>query len=154
MSVQTSNRLGRLDVAFLRLRRLWESPVLRRRFVAAMGQTVDPGVLRTLRAVASGTECGVRDVAAAVDVEPSTASRLVDAAVSAGYLERSTSTHDRRRSVLQVTAAGDDVLQRALHIREQLLSELTSDWSDGDVEHLATLLERLAEGVAKMENTP
>jgi DNA-binding MarR family transcriptional regulator len=154
MSIQTNSRLTLLDVAFTRVRRLWESPALRRRFVAAMGLSVDPGVVRTLRAVDSGAGCGVNDVAANLGVEASTASRLVDAGVSAGYLSRSVSPEDRRRSVLTVTEAGADVLQRALVVREQLLSELTADWTDHDIETLATLLERLGARVADLEQQP
>lgn len=152
MSSRTTTRLARLDVAFMRLRRLWESPVLRRRFQRALGEAIEPGVIRTLRAVDAGAaDCGVRDLATALDVEPSTASRLVDSAVTAGYLDRATSPHDRRRTILTVTSEGADVLSRALSIREQLLSELTADWTDDDVEQLATLLERLAARVADLE---
>ena len=151
MSIRTTSRLATLDAAFVRVRRLWESPALRRRFTAALGVSVDPGVLRTLRAVANLETCGVREVAEELDVEASTASRLVDAAVSAGYLDRATSPEDRRRSVLSVTASGARLLRRALDVREHLLSELTDGWSDEDIETLATLLARLGARVAELE---
>jgi DNA-binding MarR family transcriptional regulator len=149
----TSTRLERLDVAFGRLRRLWESPALKRRFMARMGTAVEPGVVRTLRAVG---ECaangGVGDVACALAVDASTASRLVDQAVALGFLERAASPHDRRRTVLTLTPVGADILRRATSVREELLSELTEDWSDRDVESLARLLERLAQRVGELES--
>ena len=149
----TSTRLERLDVAFGRLRRLWESPALKRRFMARMGASVEPGVVRTLRAVGEcGADGGVGDVAATLAVEASTASRLVDQAVAMGFLERATSPRDRRRTVLSLTSEGAEILGRATSVREELLSELTEDWSDRDVEALADLLERLARRVAELEN--
>jgi DNA-binding MarR family transcriptional regulator len=152
-SAATTTRLERLDVAFGRLRRLWESPALKRRFMARMGTTVEPGVVRTLRAVGEcGASGGVGDVAAALAVDASTASRLVEQAVALGFLERATSPQDRRRTVLSLTSDGADILARATSVREELLSELTEDWSDRDVESLARLLERLAQRVGELES--
>ena len=153
MQTTSNSRLHSLDLSFGRLRRLWESPILRARFSERMGQAIDPGLIRTLRAVAElGDECGVREAAAFLGIDASTASRTVEQAVTAGYLDRATSSSDRRRSALSVTAEGREVLDRALRIRQDLLSELTEDWSDNDVEQLAVLLERLAASVADLEN--
>lgn len=148
-----SARLAKFDTAFGRLRRLWESPVLRRRFMERMGTQIDPGVVRTLRAVReAGEELGVSEVAAWLGIDRSTASRLIESAVSAGYLDRVTSEIDRRRCVLTISELGQEVLDRALRIREELLSELTADWSDEDVEKLSDLVHRLAHRVADLEN--
>ncbi len=153
MPYVVASGLERLDVAFGRLRRLWESPALKRRFVAGMGLAIDPGVVRTLRAVGHcGEYVGVREVAAALGVDNSTASRLVDQAVVAGYLRRDSSPRDRRRAVLSITASGAEVLERAVRVREELLAELTRGWPDDDLNTLADLLERLADSVASLEN--
>ena len=150
--LRQQERLHRLDVGFERLRRLWESSLLRTRFHQRLGVQVEAGVVRTLRAVAnSGSEAGVREVAAAMSVDASTASRLVEQAVAAGYLQRSTPPADRRRSVLALTPSGADLLERANRIREEVLTELTAGWSDEDVEQLAQLLARLAARLDEME---
>jgi len=149
----TDSALARLDAAFGRLRRLWESPTLRRRFSERMGVPIEPAVVRTLRAVHAATdECGVGDVADALGVDGSTASRLVDRAVAAGYLERSASERDRRRSVVSLTAAGSELERRSLRVRQELLGELTADLTDPDIDQLADLLERLAKRLGEMEN--
>lgn len=129
MSTTTpASALARIEVAFGRLRRLWESPALRRRFHERMGVAIDPADVRTLRAVAAATdECGVGDVADALGVDGSTASRLLDKAVVAGYLTRGGSRRDRRRSVLALTDTGRDLHRRSLRVREELLAELTAD---------------------------
>jgi DNA-binding MarR family transcriptional regulator len=153
MSARTVTQLNRLDVSLSRLRRLWESPGLKRWFGERMGTRVDLSTIRVLRAVElTGGDCGVGDVASYLGVDASTASRLVDQTVSAGYLIRGTSPADRRRSVLAVTVEGVRVLARALEIREALLTELTTDWPAADVEQLAALLERLADRVNDLEN--
>jgi DNA-binding MarR family transcriptional regulator len=120
-----------------------------------MGVSIDPGVVRTLRAVRDcDDEAGVGDVATWLGVDASTASRLVDRAVALGYLDRGVSSGDRRRTALTVTAAGADILERAVEVREALLGELTAGWSDDDVRTLADLLERLARRVSELEKRP
>ncbi|MPZ73266.1 MAG: MarR family transcriptional regulator [Nitriliruptorales bacterium] len=155
MPCEQTNRLERLDVAFGRLRRLWESPQLKRRFLSQMGLAIDPAVVRTLRGVREcGDEAGVSDVALVSGIDASTASRLVDHAVALGYLSRSTAARDRRRTVLTITDAGANILERALRVREELLSELTGNWPEDDVTALADLLERFAQSIAEMETRP
>lgn len=154
MRTPTITRLARLDVAVGRLRRLWESPHLKRRFLDGMGVQIETAVIRVLRAVGEGgadADTGVGEVAAGLAVEASTASRLVDQAVAHGYLNRDASPKDRRRTVLSLTPSGKQILARATQVREALLLELTDDWSDADVESLASLLERLARRVAELE---
>jgi DNA-binding MarR family transcriptional regulator len=142
-------------MAFGRLRRLWESPGLRRRFHERMGVAIDPAIVRTLRAVATATdECGVGDVAEALNVDGSTASRLVDKAAALGYLARSGSERDRRRTMLSLTTTGADLQRRSLRVREELLAELTADLTDDDIDLLADLLERLARRLGDMEQHP
>jgi len=148
-----SDRLGRLELAFIRIRRLWDAPWLRRRIVERIGIQVDPSLVRTLHAVRQAEgDMAVRDAAAWLCVDASTASRMVDAAVTAGYLERRRSDSDRRRSVVTLTGSGNELLDRVLAAKRELLAELTEDWPDRDVELLADLMERLAQRVAEMED--
>ena len=137
--------LHELDDALLRLRRLWLHPARRRRFMAELGEPVELATLRTLRAIdlAGGDEPSVGDVAAALVVDASTASRLVDQAVSGGYVTRHPSASDRRRSVLELTTQGADLLQRSTKVRERLLAEVTAEWPAEDLATLAGLLGRL-----------
>jgi DNA-binding MarR family transcriptional regulator len=152
MPTLSGTDLARLDAAVVQLRRLWESPVLRRGFLRRLGENVEPGLVRTLRALAFlGDEPGVADVATVLRVEASTASRLVDQAVAAGYATRRTARHDRRRSVLSLTPTGQDLVERANAVRNDLYAELTRDWSPDDLATLAALLERFAAAIDRME---
>jgi DNA-binding MarR family transcriptional regulator len=147
MSSPTSSwtRLDDLDAALIDVRRFWQRPGLQRRFFADLGEPVELSVLRTLRAIEAGGggEMCVGDVASALAVDASTASRLVDQAVGAGYVVRTASERDRRRTALELSPAGIDLLDRATAVRREILREMTAGWADEEVETLAGLLRRL-----------
>lgn len=142
----TRTRLQDLDLALSRLRRFWQRPQLKARAFAELGPSVTPSGYSVVRAVAAaeGDSACVGDVATALDVDASTASRFVTDAVEAGYVDRSVCADDRRRSDLRVTPAGQALLDRGAAIRLGLLAEMTEDWDEDDVAALAELLERLA----------
>lgn len=141
------DHLQELDLALTRLRRFWHRPQLKARVLAELGPAVSPTRYNVVRAVAGveGEHACVGDVASALDVDASTASRFVADAVEAGYLERSTSDEDRRRSRLEVTAQGRALLDHGAAIRRGLLAEMTAGWDPADVATLTALLERLGD---------
>lgn len=156
MSVTSENQsakdLERLDLALTRLRRLWESPAVKRRFIQLLGAPAELSTIRALRAIErAGEEPSVGDVADLLCVDTSTASRFVDQAVLAGYVSRGTAPHDRRRTVLTHTSLGEQVLEQVKRTRRVLLEELTGDWSIDEVATLALLLDRLAGSVDALE---
>lgn len=131
----------RLNEALIDLRRFWQHPGLQRRFLDELDMPVELSVLRTMRAIA-------------LVVDASTASRLVDQAVSAGYVVRTTSKPDRRRTVLALSSDGVEVLARANQVRRSLLRALTAHWPDKNVETLTRLLREFRESVACLELGP
>lgn len=141
------DQLHDLDLALTRLRRFWHRPQLKARVLAELGPAVSPTRYNVVRAVAGAERdhACVGDVASALDVDASTASRFVADAVDAGYLERSTSDEDRRRSRLDVTARGRALLDHGAAIRRALLAEMTADWEPSDVTTLTALLSRLGD---------
>jgi len=142
----TSAGLDVLDDALLRLRRLW-SPS-RQRLVDDDGVPVEMSSLLVVEACARGAEAGrevsVAEVASLADVAPSTASRLVDRAVSAALVERGTSRLDPRRAALSLTERGADLQARAHAARTGWLAGQLVGWSTRDVDDLARLLARFA----------
>ncbi|MEM9210439.1 MAG: MarR family winged helix-turn-helix transcriptional regulator [Pseudomonadota bacterium] len=134
-----------LDRGLLRLRRLWLQEGRRRRLIDEIGRPIAMSVLRTLFAIDSlnSDHTSVSDVASELEVDASTASRLVESAVTNGYAERNPSSVDRRKSVLKLTDAGRDMLQRARASREHLLSKVTTNWTLEEIELIAKLLNRL-----------
>ena len=133
-----------LDAALLDLRRVWMHPRLLRWFAAEVGTDVEIATLRTLRTIeAGGAALGVSDLAAAMAVDASTASRLVEQAVADGYVTRRSSDRDRRRTELALTPEGERLLARSTEVRARLLGRATEDWDDPDLIALAELLSRL-----------
>ncbi|MEL6335203.1 MAG: MarR family winged helix-turn-helix transcriptional regulator [Pseudomonadota bacterium] len=110
-----------------------------------IGQPIAMSVLRALFAIDSlaSKDTSVGDVAAELEVDASTASRLVENAVANGYAVRKPSAIDRRKSVLSLTESGRNVLLKARSGREQLLAEVTNSWTRDDIELIAELLNRL-----------
>lgn len=139
------------------LRRFWERPDRKRRFLAELGEPVELGVLRTLVAVDALTgasedgEVGVGDVARGLSVDGSTASRLVDQAVAGGHLDRVPGRTDRRRTGLELTPEGEALARRAQEIRCRWLADITAGWEAEDVARLAELLHRFIDDATRAE---
>lgn len=96
----------------------------------------------------------VSDLATALNIDLSVASRQCSALASAGYVAREPDPDDRRAHRLVLTDAGATALrashQRMLHAFGQVLA----DWSDTDIAALATGLERLREDFARTACAP
>jgi DNA-binding MarR family transcriptional regulator len=141
--------LAVVDDALLRLRRLWSAS--RSRIVDDGGTAVEMSSLLVVeacaRGAAAGVEVSVGDVARLADVEPSTASRLVDRAVEAGLVVRAPSATSARRTALHLSPAGSALRERAVRARRGWLADTLADWPADDVVALGVLLSRFADGL-------
>lgn len=142
-----SEDLVRLDAAILDLRRLTAVPVgsssVRHGAVRIEVSTVLV-VDAVSRATEAGRQCSIGDVAVALQVVHSTASRLVDRAVRAGTVTRARALADPRRTVVALTCKGRRLQREAVRFRTGRLRDMLADWSVSDVATLARLLERFA----------
>lgn len=142
-----------LDDALIQLRRFWV-----RTAPPAMA-TVDPGIpvemstvfvvdaVHRLQTVTPPGDVTVTAIAARLDVAASTASRLIDRAVTAAMVTRGTSEVDPRRVVLSLTEQGRELCTQASAFRRTYLSGVLDGWTVAEVDTLATLLDRFATGV-------
>ncbi len=153
MARRRAPHLGELDAALLDVRAMVQQPRYRQRLLSALGRHVDLGTVRALRVVERAGEAlpSVGEVAEALAIDPSSASRLIDRCVNEGFLSRRTSEQDRRRSRLELTSSGRTVLDSASAARRQILAEVTSGWPGADVEQLIDLLTRLQAGFEQLE---
>ena len=139
--------LGALDTALIELRRLWAAPA--RLNDPALGQ-VEMSTMWIVDALARlehRREVSVTDLAAALDVAHSTASRLVDRAQAAGCATRNTGVTDSRRTAVALTPAGRALAETARAARLGYLAGVTADWNAEQRRTLADLLTRLAHAV-------
>ncbi|MEU4830889.1 MarR family winged helix-turn-helix transcriptional regulator [Streptosporangium sp. NPDC023615] len=85
---------------------------------------------------------GVRDVAEALGVDRSVASRMVADAVAAGLVRRGTLEGDARHADLVLTASGRELLTAARRWQNERFDSFTADWPAEDREVFARLLVR------------
>ena len=145
-------RLEGIDAALLELRALVARPGYRRRLLGPLGRRIELSTVRLLQTVERAAEPpSIGEVASALGVDPSTASRLVEQRVGEGLLERHRSPADGRRTTLHLTDGGRALLAELKDARHDLLAEITGGWDVVDLEALETLMSRLADGFARLE---
>jgi DNA-binding MarR family transcriptional regulator len=146
--------VAEIEQAAFQLRRLWAKPQLLRRLRehCEQGQGIQLSNLMVIYAVArQGEEHGdvtVGAVAEHLDVDPSTASRLVGHAIDAGFVSRQASPVDARRAHLQLTDAGRRIKRMADEFRRHFIGRLVADWTPDEREQFARLLRRFSDAAA------
>jgi len=104
---------------------------------------------RTLVVLASRGPQRIVDLAAALDVAPSTAGRMCDRLVRKGLIRRHRARADRRAVLVSVTAAGRLVVDQATARRraliEEILATLPGDAQQGVAEALRTFADAAGE---------
>ncbi|MCB1518315.1 MAG: MarR family transcriptional regulator [Hyphomicrobiaceae bacterium] len=88
------------------------------------------------------SEITIGDVAEELNLDPSRASRLVTSLVSKGYLRRTASQEDGRKSVLAHTQASEALLRAFMTIKWRMIFKGFSGWSEEDLTHYAELFAR------------
>lgn len=137
-----------IDAALLALRHMWSAPP------AVHDETlgpVDSSSVQIVTVLAERPDAAapVAQLAQALDVAPSTASRLVSRAEKAGLVERSAGPEDSRQVVVGLTTSGRTLARRSRRFRASYLAELTHDWTTGERRQFADLLQRFAQAATK-----
>ncbi|MDN3359983.1 MarR family winged helix-turn-helix transcriptional regulator [Actinomadura sp. DC4] len=162
MSPHIDTSVAEIERAAFQLRRLWAKPHLLQRLREQCGHGGRPIQLSSLLVIHAIAGYGEGDddvtvgaVADYLDIDPSTASRLVGHAIDAGFVSRSPSPVDARRAHLRLTEAGDRVRGLTDDFRQRFIAQLVADWTDGERREFARLLGRFAEAAANfpMEST-
>jgi DNA-binding MarR family transcriptional regulator len=102
-----------------------------------------PVGLVPLAAVHRRAPARVKDVAEALHVDLSVASRQVAALESAGYVRREADPDDRRSHRVSTTEAGDAALRAAHERIVGVFADALAGWTDADLTTLTTSLGRL-----------
>ncbi len=145
----------------------WRRRVVKRelgqRALADLGLSLDLAQLDALMAVRAprnefdGTPCGetmVSTVADRLGIDPSRASRLTGELIRLGLVRRAVSQLDGRRSVLQTTEAGEQVVQAVRLYKFMALGDFLSDWTEAEIATFLPLLERFSAWSDRSENLP
>lgn len=104
-----------------------------------------------LRLLAGATAMPIGKLADLVGTDRTATTRTVDKLHHDGYVERTTSRHDRRLIVLSITPRGLDVFQRVATVMHERLVATFVRWTDRDVAAFAHLLNDFVDRTANSE---
>ena len=143
--------------ALFRLVRIFSRYPMRDQLMEHTAQSIDLSRILVTEAVAIASEkpepeVTVGVVAERLDIEPSTASRLVAETISAGYLARMPSLTDSRKIHLQLTDAGRELVVNAHSYQKEVFEFFTHDWTEAEREELARLLIKFVTSVVEIRS--
>jgi DNA-binding MarR family transcriptional regulator len=148
--------VARLDEVLLAMRRISVKPPLMTVTLPGTTRRIDFAKLLACAAIdglSSGSDpVTVKSVAATLDLEHSTASRLLTEAETEGLLERHTHPTDRRSSVLVLTALGQEIADGFRQARLRFIAGALTQWSAKDVAVFTDLLGRFVNDVVTQKN--
>jgi DNA-binding MarR family transcriptional regulator len=146
VSVQVSELAVRLEATFGLLGKRIYLPSLRR--LTAINRGLDRASIPLLGVLEEQGELRPSDLAAALELDPSTVSRQIRHLEGKGLVSRSADRDDRRASLIGLTGAGRSGLSAIRRTRAAVLQHVLADWSDHDRELLLGLLDRLLDSLA------
>jgi DNA-binding MarR family transcriptional regulator len=121
--------------------------------VATQSPTVPPAQLRVLAIVADNRHTNMSRLAEALDVVPSSASRLCDRLEATGLLRRVPDPRDRREVRLMLTAAARRLLDEIRRRRQASLAAVLGRMPEKARQELVRALEAFAEAAGQDNDT-
>jgi len=107
------------------------------------------GTLSIVRILQRRGTLQVNDIAQALRVDISVASRQVSQLVDDGLVERAVDDEDRRARTLRLSPAGRSLAVEIGAALDRRVDEVFADWSDDDLAAATTTLARLTRTVAR-----
>lgn len=87
-------------------------------------------------------ETMVASVAERLAIDPSRASRVVSEMVEAGYAQRAVSQADARRTIIELTPAGDAVVKAVRAYKFLIMGDFLGSWSHDELQAFVPMLRR------------
>jgi DNA-binding MarR family transcriptional regulator len=122
---------------------------LHRRLNQAAGVDLDRPAYIALACLAEEGPLALSALAEASGVEVSTMSRLVDRLMAAGLAEARRSSTDLRVTVLSLSSAGADLVERLKAVRRAALARVLDEWTPEERASFARLLDRFVDGLER-----
>jgi DNA-binding MarR family transcriptional regulator len=112
-------------------------------------EALEPAQYEALEVLVTRSEWRMTDFARALQVEPSTATRMVDRLVKAGVAVRKSSRSDGRGVVIRASRSGRLRRTRVVEGRREMMHDFVEPFTDREVDTLINLMERLADNIAQ-----
>jgi DNA-binding MarR family transcriptional regulator len=122
-------------------------PAVHRRVMLDSGVYLDRGAYATLFSIDTLGTASLSELANEMLLDISTVSRQIRRLEDLGIVERSVHPDDRRVSVVTATAAGKAVASKIGAAWQRAFSEALVDWSNVELQSLATNLDGLADAL-------
>jgi DNA-binding MarR family transcriptional regulator len=132
----------RIGVAWRAIRRGASAAGLRDWLYGTGDDAIEQGQMDTLDVLALRPTWRMSELAEALRVEPSTATRAVDRMEKVGYAERRPGKADGRVVEVAITARGLEVYHEVVARRVELMTEILGAYRGSELPVLADLLER------------
>ena len=137
----------RIGLAWRQLRRGTAINVLRDQLFGTGVDALDPGQMDTLDLLVKRDQWRMSDLAEALHVEPSTATRAIRRLVQSGLAERTASEQDRRVVLVCATDAGRARYDAVMKVRLKFFGDLIAQWTPAEADAIAVALEKLVAGI-------
>jgi len=137
----------RIGLAWRQLRRGTSINVLRDQLFGTGADALDPGQMDTLDLLVKRDQWRMSDLAEALHVEPSTATRAIRRLVQSGLAERTASEQDRRVVLVCATDAGRARYDAVMKVRLKFFGDLIDQWTPAEADAIAVALEKLVAGI-------
>jgi DNA-binding MarR family transcriptional regulator len=138
-----------IERALRRLSRGARLAQLHRRLNREAGVDLDRPAYIALASLAESGPLALSALAEASGVDVSTMSRLVDRLMAAGLSEARRSPTDQRVTVLSLSPAGAEVVERLKAVRRAALARVLDDWTPEERATFARLLGRFVDGLER-----
>jgi DNA-binding MarR family transcriptional regulator len=123
---------------------------LREHLYGSGDDALDPGQLDALEFVLQRGAWRMSELAAALYVDASTATRTIDRLVESGLVVRRPATEDARGIIVSATPKGRRQCARIQRGRTELMLTFLEDFDSDEAQVLATLMERLVASVNRV----
>ena len=133
----------RIGTAWKELRRGAAMVAVRDYFYAAEEDSIEPGQMDTLDLLVQQPAWRMSELAEALRVDPSTATRAVQRLVRSGLADRGTGAEDGRVVMVSVTEHGRQRHAAISRRRRDSMARMLGEFSSEERRQLAELLERL-----------
>ncbi|MEY3690552.1 MAG: hypothetical protein RJB57_207 [Actinomycetota bacterium] len=148
MSVETNREIaGRLGVAWREIRRGAANNALRQLIFESEEFAIEPGQMDTLEKIVMHESMRMGELADAMKVDPSTATRAVQKLIKDGLAERVAHGGDARVVVVGPTERGREVFLHVVERRRRLVLSVLEQFDESEREKVAEILERFSTAV-------
>lgn len=130
--------ISRFQRSVTQLNRLFGSEIVER-----LDSQVTGTQMYMLHYIRQSERCRLTELAEKLEVKPSAVTVMIDRLVKSDYVVRTHDTDDRRVILVELTPTGQEILEKAQIIREEIVGAYMSRLNPDDVRTATEVLEKM-----------